>query len=189
MFSIINKIDQSTIDEIVSIGKLAHLKEDVSSYAKGRCRTWLNMHWDLKNRIFDKNECLRNPRLWEIMLSIWPEAQIGLLTYSGKTDPKGISLHRDDSYADYESVGIQLTGTCLFEYMGGYRHFHWHADKDTEEKKTFNLKPGDVFRFNCKNRHSAIPSVDRYAINLWKVSPKFKKEYDEASQPTIKPLF
>ena len=189
MFTIINTLDKSILEEIMSIVKLAPLKEDVSSYAKGRQRTWLNMHWNLKDKTFDKQNCFRNTRLWEILLNIWPEAQIGLLTYSGKEKPIGINLHRDDSYADYESVGVQITGECSFEYLGGYRHFRWHADKDNEEKKVFNLKPGDVFRFNCKNRHSAMPSVDRYAINLWKISPKFRKEFDEASQPIIKPLF
>lgn len=190
MFTILNKLDEATLKEMVTIAQSAPMREDVSSYARGRMRTWLNVNWDLKERKFTKEkDYFKNARLWEMILGIWPQAEIGLLTYSGLEDPKGISLHRDDSYADYESYGIQLTGTCDFHYMGGYRQFKWHVDKDPEERKTYKLSPGDVFRFNCKNRHSAIPSAGRYAINLWKISDKFRKDYDEAVKPSIKPLF
>ena len=131
----------------------------------------------------------RNERLWALIKSIWPEAEIGLLTYSGSENPIGINLHRDDSYADYESWGIQLSGTCEFVYMGGYRNFCWDPEKDIEEKQVYTLTPGDVFSFNCKNRHSAIPSVDRYAINLWKVSKKFRKEYTDINEVKTNILF
>ncbi len=188
MFSIIKTLDTTIIQEILSIAKQTSMKEDVSSYAKGRNRIWLNAHWDLKNKKFDTEDCLKNERLWEILKSIWPEAEIGLLTYSGKENPKGINLHRDDSYADYESWGIQLSGTCQFDYAGGYKNFKWEQDRDEEYIKSYILNPGDVYRFNCKNRHSAIPSEDRYAINLWKISSKFKTEYNNAINP-IKGIF
>jgi len=148
------------------------------------------LNWDLKTKTFSTSNCIRNKNLWNILTSIWPQAEIGLLTYSGGENPKGISLHRDDSYADYESYGIQLTGTCEFIYMGGYRDFKWDADKEPEIKQSYNLEPGQIYRFNCKNKHAAIPSIERYAINLWKISDKFRKEYNETiNKLNIQPLF
>lgn len=190
MFKIVNTLEQNILDEMLDLAKLAPLTKDVSSYARGRERIWLNANWDLKNKTFNRHtDCFNNERLWSIIKNIWPSAEIGLLTYSGLNYPKGISLHRDDSYADYESWGIQLTGTCDFVYMGGYRSYFWEAEQDQEVMQTHKLNPGDVFKFNCKNRHSAVPSIDRYAINLWKVSKKYKEDYKEAFSPKPKPLF
>lgn len=190
MFGITRTLDRATVDKILNIVTKAELHEDVSSYARGRQRTWLNAHWDLKNKTFDREQCFINAELWSILKDVWPDADIGLLTYSGDANPIGIKLHRDDSYADYESYGIQLSGTCEFLYMGGYRDFKWEMNPEPESQRSFQLKPGDVFRFNCKNRHSAIPSQGRYAINLWKVSKKFKAEYDRVmKEPNVKPLF
>lgn len=185
MFSIVKTLDQDTVSELLSIAKTASMRPDVSSYARGRMRTWLNIHWDLKERKFSRSsDCFANDRLWAIMKDIWPQADIGLLTYSGIENPKGIALHRDDSYADYESYGIHLSGTCEFIYMGGYRNFFWENQQDPEVRQSHQLKPGDVFRFNCKNRHSAVPGPERYAINLWKIAPKFRKDYDSINKTT-----
>jgi len=188
MFTIIKTLDPSITEELLSIAKQAPLKADVSTYAKGRQRTFLNMNWDFRDRKFDK-DCFQNERMWEILKGIWPEAEIGLLTYSGEENPKGINLHRDDSYADYESWGVQLSGTCEFHYMGGYKNFKWEQERDPEIDQSYTLNPGDVFRFNCKNRHSAIPSINRYAINLWKIAEKFKRDYDNSINTKITPLF
>lgn len=189
MFKIVNTLNSDVCQEMLDIAKRAELHEDVSSYARGRQRTWLNMHWDLKDRKFTKENCLRDARMWEVLKKIWPEAEIGLLTYSGEENPVGIKLHRDDSYADYESWGVQLSGRCEFLYMGGYRNFCWDQEVDDEAEQSFELGPGDIFQFNCKNRHSAVPGPGRYAINLWKISKKFRTEYDSVSKPKGQPLF
>lgn len=188
MFTIIKTLDPAITAELLEIAKQAPLKADVSSYAKGRQRTFVHMNWDFRDRKFDK-DCFKNDRMWEILTGIWPEAEIGLLTYSGNENPKGIDLHRDDSLHNYESWGVQLSGTCEFHYMGGYKNFYWEQDREEEKDQTFILNPGDVFRFNCKNKHSAIPSIERYAINLWKISDKFKKDYDNTLNTKITTLF
>lgn len=188
MFNIIKTLDSEIVSELLSIAKKAELKPDVSSYAKGRQRTFINMNWDFRDRKFNR-DCFVNDRMWNILKDIWPESEIGLLTYSGEENPKGIDLHRDDSYADYESWGVQLSGTCEFHYMGGYKNFKWEQDREEEKDQIFIIKPGDVFRFNCKNKHSAIPSVDRYAINLWKISDKFRRDFDNALTTKITTLF
>lgn len=188
MLGIVKTISQEEIDEMLSIVKTAQLTSDVSSYARGRQRIWLNMNWDLKKRKFDRdNDCFRDDRLWSMILNVWPEAEIGLLTYSGDKDPKGIFLHRDDSYADNESWGIQLTGTCKFVYMDKVDKSD--PNNSEEIRQELDLNPGDVFRFDCKCRHSAVPSTGRYAINLWKISKKFRRDYEDANRPKAKPLF
>jgi hypothetical protein len=150
MFSIAKRLDDNTVNNILSLVENARLEEDVSSYAKGRQKTWINLNWDLRDKKFSTSNCM---------------------------------------YADYESVGIQLTGTCRFDYMGGYTEFR-HGQREAEHMQSYELLPGDVYRFNCKNRHAAAPSAGRYAINLWKISGRFRKEYEEAIRtPNITTLF
>jgi len=159
-----------------------HMNEDVSSYAKGRKRVWLGREWSLNERKFfsaPDSETANKILSWSQDVikefSDW-QPEIGLLTWSGKSGI-GINPHRDDSYADYESWGINLIGECEFEYRLGYKGFTWTKEKETGIKSV-NLIPGSVWQFNCKNLHSAKPSPKRLGLNLWRISSKFRMMYE-----------
>lgn len=172
-----------------------YMTPDVSNYAKGRMRVWLFAEWDLKNKkfihapqshigldILDKaNQVLRLYTDWQ--------AEIGLLTFS--TDKEvGITYHRDDSYADYESWGINLSGDCKFYYKHGYPEFRYSKERDEEKEEVIELVSGDIYQFNCKNLHQAMPSKNRWALNLWRVSdralPLWEAFLDCKEQPRFK---
>lgn len=157
-----------------------HLKPDPSNYAPGRLRGWFPMEWNLQTKQFMESS-IQSHLLWSWCQRIWPEAEIGLITYSGatNTEPKGIKLHRDDSYGDFKAVGINVTGECRFTYLQSYRSYEWDPQRDPEVERVINLKPGDVYTFNCKNRHSAEPSPNRFAINLWHISKKTRHKFEE----------
>ena len=92
------------------------LSLDQSNYAKGRWRAWIISEYSLLHRDFRPPQ-IRSNILWNFSKEIWEEAEIGLLTYSGDENASGISLHRDAGYADFQAVGVNLTGTCKFTYI------------------------------------------------------------------------
>ncbi|MBE9128026.1 MULTISPECIES: hypothetical protein [unclassified Coleofasciculus] len=84
-----------------------NLESDVSSYARGRKRYWLEWEWDLKHKVFRNG--VKDERLWTFCQRIFPGCQIGLVA---KGDV-GIDWHRDDSYADWEAITINLGQTSV----------------------------------------------------------------------------
>jgi hypothetical protein len=72
-----------------------------------------------------------------------------LAHYSGDRSI-GIQPHRDASYANREAYGINL-GRCDF----------------TVGNNIYKLNGGEVYSFDCKTLHSADPSTNRWALNLW----------------------
>lgn len=158
------------------------LQPDQSNYAKGRLRAWIFYEWHLQRKEFLPPQ-IKSPKLEQWCKEIWPEAEIGLITFSGEewSEPKGITLHRDDSYADFKAVGINVTGTCKFVYLESYPTYEWckESDRKAETPHVGFLKPGHVIEFNCKNRHSADPGPNRWNINLWHISRKLRERFDE----------
>lgn len=157
------------------------LKPDPSNYAKGRLRAWLFHEWHLQRKEFLPPE-IKSERLEQWCKEIWPETEIALITYSGEEfgPTHGISLHRDDSYADFKAVGVNITGTCKFVYLESYPGYEYAAEpqRHAEVKPHVGfLQPGTVVTFNCKNQHSADPSSNRWAINLWHVSRKAREKF------------
>lgn len=155
----------------------AHLKPDVSGYARGRMRVWLDVEPSLTDPVrlskgLPVSEFVKQ-RLFDL---IGWSFDYALVTYSGDEKPIGITPHRDARYADYEAVGLNVSGTCDFSYWEGRKSFgksrsvvehHPHVDPPTH---SLFLEPGDVIRFNCKNLHSAQPSACRWNINFWRAS-------------------
>lgn len=152
-----------------------HLVPDVSNYAKGRLRVWLNTEPSLTNptRLSESrlqvNETLTK-RLQEIIE--WP-FDYCLITYSGDDNAIGISPHRDASYADYEAYTLNLTGDALFEYWNERQSFGYSRDTvdlgaNAPPTSVLSLTSGDLVHFNCKNKHAASPSTKRWSLNFWK---------------------
>ena len=147
------------------------LERDVSNYAKGRQRYWLNYKWGLKSRRFTHG--VKDQRLWNFCQEIFPGADLGLVVYGGI----GIDLHRDDSYADWRGVGVNLGNIEAWVYDCQYPEFRWTPNQNEPNPRRYKVEVGDVFEFNTKNPHSALnPAEDRWGIFLWRVNKKFKRK-------------
>ena len=153
----------------------AHLKPDVSNYAPGRLRTWIQMEWRLRERDFvpaletDADFWQRCCQLCYAAAGFFPD--LGLIA-KGET---GIALHRDDSYAAFKAVSIQL-GRAHWTYDWTYPAYGWVPNDRLlpSDPQTLAVE-NEIIVFNCKNRHAAAPlEADRWSINLWKVSQKYR---------------
>jgi hypothetical protein len=153
-----------------------HLQADVSNYAKGRMRLWLKWQYNLKDGGISP-AIEPSQRLWNYCTAICKltkfEPDLGLVA-KGNT---GISLHRDARYADFKAVSIQI-GKAEWTYDCQYPAYGWvpNEKKNPSNPETIVLEDCAVV-FNCKNPYTARPlSEDRYSINLWKFSSKYRKE-------------
>lgn len=147
---------------------------DVSSYAKDRQRYWLQHEWDLLNKQF--SPAVRDERLWKYCKTWMPDADLGLVVYG----QIGITAHRDDSYADWRGVGINLGELDYWYYDCEYPEYKYTKNKNPSNPQTYTIPVGGVFEFNTKNPHAVInPAKDRWAIFLWKVSHKHRHKIKE----------
>lgn len=160
------------------------LTSDHSTYARGRQKLWLQHEWNLKDRSF--KPAIQDKELWDICKQWMPDADMALAAYGSV----GIKPHRDDSYADYRSVGINLGDIESWYYDGGdpesplsdnygndgrYPEYQWTREQLKSKPRNYRLKAGTVFEFNCKNPHGCNdPSPDRWGIFLWRVNKKFR---------------
>lgn len=148
------------------------LAPDVSRYAQGRQRYWLNYEWDLASKTF--SHAVKDKRLWTFCKEVFPGADLGLVVYGGV----GIDLHRDDSYADWLGVGVNLGKVEAWLYDCQYPEYRWTSNQNPPNPKRYKLGVGDVFQFNTKNPHSAVnPAHDRWALFLWRVSRKLRPQF------------
>jgi len=173
MFKIVQMISQETIKTITN-----HLDEvieptltpDVSRYAVGRMRSWLQYAAPLGSYAWQPG--VRDPRLWSYLTRVSARhgftPDLGLVSKGGHILP-----HRDAGYSNAMAMGINL-GECTWEYQRCHPGFRWIRNQDeSAPTETYHLTGGEVFFFNCKNPHSVKhASADRWAINLWTVSKK-----------------
>ena len=179
MFKVVNKLKEEVVANVVThLNKQqGNLSADVSSYAKGGQRYWLQAEWDLQKRTF--RPATHDPRLWQLCRLVMPDADLGLVVYG----PIGITLHRDDSYADWRGVGINLGTLGGWVYDCQYPEFRWTAQQNNPNPVVYDVRPGDVFEFNTKNPHAALnPAANRWAIFLWKVSTKYKTLFNQTTR-------
>lgn len=155
-----------------------HLKPDVSGYARGRLRAWLEVEPSLTNPVTHRPGLpVGSSTLNALATLIDWRFDYCLVTFSGDEQPIGITPHRDARYADFEARGLNVCGSCVFDYWEGRRSFgrgpaHKEYDPKTDAPTSrLQLKPGDCLRFNCKNLHAASPSADRWALNFWRRQP------------------
>lgn len=174
MFRIVQTISQEIINTI--IGYLNEVIEpqlgtDVSSYAPGRMRSWLEYEAPL-SQSQPWQLALHDDRIWSYVTRVCARhgfsPDIGLISKGGV-----ISSHRDASYANFMAMGINL-GECTWEYRQCYPEYKWTPQQnESAPVETYHLTGGEVFFFNCKNPHAVTQaSPDRWAINLWTVSKK-----------------
>ena len=164
------RLSPTTVGAVTTfLGQHIPLEKDVSTYAPGRNRGWLNFEGPLSmSRPFVERPC--PAKLWEWLTAAWSKAglagvpELGLAAHG----EVGISLHRDASYAAPEALLINLGGVTW-----GYE-----PTREVSEPNFFSLDRGEVIRFDCKHRHAALePAPDRWSIVLWQVSPKRRAEF------------
>ena len=154
------------------------VEKDVSNYAPGRERGWLQHEGPLSmNRKFQPRPC--PTRLWSWLGKIWQSAgytglpELGLAAHGDR----GISLHRDATYAAPASMLVNLGGVTW-----GYE-----PTREATRPQYQKLEGGEVLTFDCKHRHAALdPSPDRWSIILWQVSNRRRAEFDRYLK-TLKP--
>jgi len=158
------KIDQSVVKTMVDyfnehIDPL--LGVDVSNYAKGRRRAWLQYEAPL-SAARPWLPGLRDQRIWTYVQTVCRphkfSPDVGLVSKGGVIGP-----HRDASSLCAHAFSINLGKVT------------WCFGEEGAEQKV-DLVGGEIFSFNSKVRHW-VENVhpERWAINLWNVSPK---EYD-----------
>jgi len=149
-------IGNVNVEEWIEMLKNLKLQSDVSTYAPGRKRLWLNGLGEpflgKRPKIFKSH---KNDKIHEAITKLGIKYDFCLVHYSGE-DAAGIGAHRDASYAQPIAYGINL-GKCKF----------------TVNSKTYELTGGEVYKFNCKLIHSAKPEAHRWGINLWTVKQEW----------------
>ncbi len=154
------------------------LKQDVSNYANKRMRTWMPFEAPLSaNRPWTPG--IMDDKVWTYISGVGAKhgmkVDVALFSKGG-----GITRHRDASYADYRSIGINL-GACTFYYELCYPEFRWTGNAPASAPvERYELTGGEVFEFNCKNPHWVEDvSPDRWGINMWHVSSKERARFDK----------
>lgn len=147
------------------------LKPDVSNYAKGRQRIWLE-----KEATLVKDWKLlpghKDVKLWswivrELSQFGW-EPQLGLIAQG----PVGIDLHRDATYADWMGYNINLGEDITWLYRECWSDYRWSQDCNTDAPITkIQVPKGAIIRFCVKNPHGVgSPITDkRWSLNLWRL--------------------
>ena len=135
-----------------------HMELDVSNYARGRRRLWLNHEIDLRTGQISLG--YQHKTIWKFCQKVYPGCDVGLISFGGSVngiDSTGkIRWHRDHSYAMPKAITINL-GDAAFGY-------------GEPERKLYRLRNAQVVEFNCKVEHSLIEirSDIRFGINLWR---------------------
>ena len=141
------------------------LEADVSSYARGRTRVWLQREMPL-GPTRKEQPGLEAPELWAALARIWRRhlpgsCEVGLAIH-GRI---GIGAHRDASYASEVAMNVNL----------GKARWWWDRQRDGRPRPIASdewtpLEGGEVLVFDSKHLHAAQPEEDdRWTVVLWKV--------------------
>lgn len=177
---ILTQISQSKIKNLIRLlTERLKLTTDVSNYAPGRKRSWLQYEAPL-GASMPWRKANNDQELWGEILEIGNEIgfipELGLASLGGTIKP-----HRDAAYANYKAVGINL-GNTTFGYEKSYPKYKWVPPKELvtpPEVSETDLVGGEVYEFNCKNLHwTSNVSPTRWAINLWQISTKQRNQYE-----------
>lgn len=168
---VISQANQDLIREHLDTVVQSLLQPDVSNYAKGRMRVWLQHEAPL-SAAQPWRPGLRDDRLWNYLVRAFSThgftPEVGLASKGG-----AITRHRDAAYADYRGFGLNL-GVTKFHYELCYPQFRWSKDAPSEaEPEVHQLTGGEIFEFNVKNPHWVSDvAPDRWGINCWRISAK-----------------
>jgi len=182
MIEILGTISREKVQEVISYlnqNTEPNLGVDVSNYAKGRRRTWLQYEAPLSpSQRWKQGD--KDQYLWDFVLTtmapygVVPE--LGLVSKGGQ-----IEFHRDAAYAQFKAFAINL-GKVTWEYRQSYPEYSWVSDEfriRPPKLVTFEMTGGEVFQFNSKNEHRAINAdPERWAFNMWNIKPQAREDRD-----------
>ena len=160
------------------------LVADVSSYARGRQRIWLNWEAQLAKNLPRGRERFTpafRGQMWDHLVDFFTDnynwtPELALVAYG----EVGINWHRDTTYADWVACSINLGG-CTWRYKANWTEWDSSGRSDGDKKFSRHLTGGEVTMFNSKNQHMVdSPAADRWSINLWRVSDKMREEFNIA---------
>lgn len=182
MLNVIMTISQDNINKICKHldTNYSHiLGVDVSNYAPGRKRSWFPYEAPLSDsHSFQLG--IQDERLWTWITKLcekfdW-KPDLALMSKGGTIAP-----HRDAAYADFRSIGINL-GSVTWCYERSYPFYNWVPNNEQinpPEITKIKMTGGEVFEFNCKNRHwTEDVDPNRWGLNLWRVSKKKRAEFE-----------
>ena len=163
------RIDPDTVRSVVDHldrHVAPHLSPDVSNYARGRRRAWLQIEAPL-GPTQPWRPGLASARLWPWLVRVWRrvhpdgDPQLGLAVH-GDT---GIAWHRDASYAQPRAVVVNL-GPCAFELDRARDG----ANGRPAVPVSLELSGGEVLDFDCKHRHRVLRAdAARWSVVLWRL--------------------
>ena len=144
-----------------------HLARDVSTYARGRTRCWLERHMPLGGSERERPG-LKVPMLWRGLTDIWMRHLPGRpetgLAICGEV---GITPHRDASYARPITMSVNLGPARWFHDRN--RHGGTKGRVVAPHEWT-TLRGGEVLVFDSKHPHAAQPlDPERWVVILWQV--------------------
>ena len=172
MFEVARKLSATTCEDVRGfLADNVAIEKDVSRYAPGRERGWLQHEGPLSMaRSFEPRPCA--DKLWNWFETVWTKSgmvglpELGLAAYGSI----GIDLHRDATYAAPESLLINFGGV----------QWAYEPTREVSAPDHYNLDCGEVVRFNCKHRHGALEcDPTRWSIVLWSVSHRRRKEFND----------
>lgn len=143
------------------------MTKDVSTYARGRARLWLNQEPTLSYE-WTVSPALKDDRLWNWINAITPDDFVPDAALISR-GPVGINPHRDARYADYEAYGVNLGEPITWQYRQGYQGFCYGPQQDSP-LLDYAIPAGVIFKFNSKNEHGVGSPItkDRWSINIWR---------------------
>jgi hypothetical protein len=177
------------------LNRYRHLLEpDVSSYAVGRQRFWLEHQPILGSYGKHYQRGAQLPGLWQYCQQLYAEAMtqaglesppsvvLGLAAYG----PIGIKKHRDDLYAACPAVSINLsTRPTRWGYTPSYPEYQ-HLHPTAAEEVIYTLPPGTVILFNSQNLHRVVEAdPERWSVNLWSLEPKCQLYFNQYLQQLL----
>ena len=143
-----------------------HLAPDVSNYARGRQRAWLEIEAPL-GPTQPWRPGLASARLWPWLTRVWQRfhpasrPDVGLAVF-GDT---GIAWHRDAAYARSDALIVNL-GPAVFEIDAARDS----ANGRPLDPHSLDLVGGEVLAFDCKHQHRVVDADPaRWSIVLWRL--------------------
>ncbi|MYA99290.1 hypothetical protein F4X90_06380 [Candidatus Poribacteria bacterium] len=185
MFEKFAQLDSSTCDSVVNhLHSLSgHLYPDVSNYAKGRQRFWLQTEFPLSLKYQQFQSGVQDKRLWGWLQQVWDKSQLNgspeaALAIYGDVP---IEFHPDAPCAAPNAVQINLGGTTFIHdsVPSGPSNRHGRGYKPTSPIE-HTLDRGEITRFNCKHVHATVaPQPDRWSIIVWQISQYGRQAYQQ----------
>ena len=185
MFETFANLSADTCNDVIQhLNSLSgNLRPDVSNYANGRMRMWIETEYPLSPKHQRFQPGIRDERLWGWIHRIWEQSQLAgtpeaALAIYGKVP---IEFHPDSPSAAPEAIQVNLGGTRFIHdtvvATNANRNGRIYTPTAPIEH---TLDKGEVTRFNCKHVHATSdPKPDRWSIIVWRISNYQRQAYQQ----------